>query len=269
MSTNATGAVDDREEANKAAYVHDFPPSLDKIERKEYDICVIGAGPAGLMLCSALARFGGHKILLVDSRHEPTSAGRADGIQPRTLEVLKNMEPLGTELFNRSSASYERTFWDPTPDGKGIYRARRAQSFPYELEIEDGATLGLQQGMIEEAFLRDLDRNDLRVHRPYSFKSFSLPENVTDSTEGYPVTVELTKGPSTEGGNDGGEVVSINCKYLVGCDGGRSAVRQLLMDKHGVVMTGEYVDTLWGALDAVVSSDFPDLRKIAAIHSAK
>jgi phenol 2-monooxygenase len=104
--------------------------------------------------------------------------------------------------------------------------------------------------MIEEAFLRDLDRNDLRVHRPYSFKSFSLPENVTDSTEGYPVTVELTKGPSTEGGNDGGEVVSINCKYLVGCDGGRSAVRQLLMDKHGVVMTGEYVDTLWGALDA-------------------
>ncbi len=73
-------------------------------------------------------------------------AGRADGIQPRTLEVLKNMQPLGDELFNRSSASYERTFWDPTEDGEGVYRARRVQSFPSELEIEDGATLGLQQG---------------------------------------------------------------------------------------------------------------------------
>jgi hypothetical protein len=70
------------------------------------------------------------------------------------------MEPLGTELFNRSSASYERTFWDPTEDGKGIYRARRAQSFPYELEIEDGATLGLQQG----EFLRGVTAS---VYQPF------------------------------------------------------------------------------------------------------
>ncbi len=77
MSTTIlNNAADDREEANKAAceslqtfYIeiveivdlihpsrtlfsfttdeHDFPPSLDKIERTEYDICVIGAGPAG------------------------------------------------------------------------------------------------------------------------------------------------------------------------------------------------------------------------------
>ncbi len=101
--------------------------------------------------------------------------------------------------------------------------------------------------MIEEAFLRDLDRNDLRVHRPYSFESFALAE---DSTETYPVTVSLVKGPSEEGGKDGGEISQIKCKYLVGCDGGRSAVRELLMKEHKFVMTGEYVDTLWGALDA-------------------
>ena len=27
-------------------------------------------------------------------------------------------------------------------------------------------------------------------------------------------------------------------------------------------MNGDWVDTLWGAIDAVVKSDFPDLRKI-------
>lgn len=71
----------------------------------------------------------------------------------------------------------------------------------------------------------------------------------------------------------------------VGCDGGRSAVRRFLEIHHGVEMKGDWVDTLWGAIDAgkhsqfdhsflncsisvVVKSNFPDLRKIAAVHSA-
>lgn len=57
------------------------------------------------------------------------------------------MQPLGDDLFSRSSASYERTFWNPTEDGKGLERSRRVQSFPTHLEIEDNCTLGLQQGI--------------------------------------------------------------------------------------------------------------------------
>ena len=59
------------------------------------------------------------------------------------------MEPLGSELFRQSAASYERTFWSPGTDENGnetIVRDRRVQSFPETLEIEDGCTLGLQQG---------------------------------------------------------------------------------------------------------------------------
>lgn len=59
------------------------------------------------------------------------------------------MEPLGSELFRQSAASYERTFWVPSTDEQGketIVRDRRVQSFPEYLEIEDGCTLGLQQG---------------------------------------------------------------------------------------------------------------------------
>lgn len=56
------------------------------------------------------------------------------------------MQPLGDDLFARSSASYERTFWNPTKDGKGIERSRRTQSVPLRLDIEDNCTLGLQQG---------------------------------------------------------------------------------------------------------------------------
>jgi hypothetical protein len=65
------------------------------------------------------------------------------------ISYCRNMEPLGSELFRQSAASYERTFWVPSTDEQGketIVRDRRVQSFPEYLEIEDGCTLGLQQG---------------------------------------------------------------------------------------------------------------------------
>lgn len=102
-------ATEDREEANRLACklpadwdrkvaltpcsshadVHNYPPHHETIKKSQYDVVVVGAGPAGLMLCTALARFGGHSVLCIDFRDEPTTAGRADGIQPRTIEVLK------------------------------------------------------------------------------------------------------------------------------------------------------------------------------------
>jgi hypothetical protein len=57
------------------------------------------------------------------------------------IRYNRNMEPLGTELFNMSAASYERTFWVPGTGENGeetIVRDRRVQSFPETMEIEDG-----------------------------------------------------------------------------------------------------------------------------------
>lgn len=45
-----------------------------------------GAGPAGCMGSLCLNTYG-LNVLHVDERAEPTTAGRADGIQPRTIEV--------------------------------------------------------------------------------------------------------------------------------------------------------------------------------------
>ncbi|KAF8333044.1 FAD binding domain-containing protein [Cantharellus anzutake] len=234
----------------------EFPAPLSAIERDEYDVVIIGAGPAGLFLSSALARLGGHKVLTIDQRIQPTEAGRADGIQPRTVEVLKNMQPLGDDLFSRSSASFERSFWNPTKDGRGIERSRRVQSFPTHLEIEDNCTLGLQQGLIEQGFLRDMEAHGAHATRPWTFKSFKIVESDSD----YPVHITLQHAKEQFDR-------SVRAKYMVGCDGGRSSVRHFLQVHHGFKFDGEWVDTLWGAIDAVVKSDFPDLRKIATIHS--
>lgn len=193
---------------------------------------------------------------------------------PQTIEVLRNMEPLGSEFVSRSAASYERTFWDPRTDGsRGIQRTKRVQSFPYSMEVQDNCTLGLQQGIIEGGFLRDMERHGQRVHRPWAFVEFRFVDDKT-----YPVEVILEKmQPVVETTNAGGaptyvvkstgEKKVVRTKYLVGCDGGRSGVRRRLQEKHDVEFTGDWVDTLWAALDCVVETDFPDVRKIAAIHS--
>lgn len=106
-------------------------------------------------------------------------------------------------------------------------------------------------GMIEEAFLRDMNRNGLRVTRPFTFHSYKIDQALAKSSDPnvYPVTVELKQEPSTEGGNDGGKIVSVQCKYLVGCDGGRSAVRRHACQNDGVTFEGDLTSTLWGAGD--------------------
>jgi hypothetical protein len=79
-----------------------------------------------------------------DGLYQGMKTGEAD-----KAFYFRNMEPLGSELFRQSAASYERTFWSPGIDENGketIVRDRRVQSFPDALEIEDGCTLGLQQG---------------------------------------------------------------------------------------------------------------------------
>ncbi|KAN0063049.1 hypothetical protein ACQY0O_004212 [Thecaphora frezii] len=267
-------AVEVTKAGGKHAYgTHNYPDALTHIDKYTWDVVIVGAGPAGLMLASCLARFGGHDVLILDERSEPTTAGRADGIQPRTIEVLRNMEPLGSEFVDRSAASYERTFWDPRSDGvRGIERTRRVQSVPTNIEIQDNCTLGLQQGLIEGGLLRDMERHGQRVTRPWALRDFQM------SSGSHPVTVTLEKmKPVVESTNEGGAPISvikptgetktIKTKYLIGCDGGRSKVRKTMEVRHGVTFDGDWVDTLWAALDCVVETDFPDVRKIAAIHS--
>jgi 2-polyprenyl-6-methoxyphenol hydroxylase-like FAD-dependent oxidoreductase len=52
----------------------------------------------------------------------------------------------------------------------------------------------------------------------------------------------------------------------VGCDGGRSNVRQA-MQKYGVALQGEAHDSVWSAMDVVgFKTDFPDTQKVSFVH---
>lgn len=51
-------------------------------------LVLMDAGPAGLMCAHGLAK-AGVDVRIVDKRPSKVAAGQADGIQPRTLEVLQ------------------------------------------------------------------------------------------------------------------------------------------------------------------------------------
>lgn len=140
----------------------------------------------------------GFSCLHLDDRPHPTTAGRADGIQPRTIEVLRNIgavkkptekeDQLGREPLTGGGLAkkmisqgvrwvlsrvrhvsamldadehvcdsvYEVAFWDPTPE-KQLARTSRAPSCPSFIDIVDNYTLLLHQGMIENAFLDEIE----------------------------------------------------------------------------------------------------------------
>lgn len=73
------------------------------------DVAIIGAGPAGLMLTTNLVRFG-IKVAILDERSGPTATGRADGLQPKTIETLRQLG-LIEPLLREGVRFYDLCFW--------------------------------------------------------------------------------------------------------------------------------------------------------------
>lgn len=175
------------------------------------DVLICGSGPAGTALAIDLVRRG-LKIRIIDKAAHSFDGSRAKGIQPRTLEVLEDLGAL-----------------DDILSGGTVY-----------------PLLGLHIGPVTVPW-RMMKKTEPTDAVPYS-NTWLIPQNRTDGAlhaqlerAGQPVEygtelVELTqdahKITATLTGPDGDETVT--ARYLVGADGGSSAVRK----KAGIDFTG-------------------------------
>lgn len=212
---------------------------------EKYDIVIVGAGPVGLLLSVCLARWG-YRIKLLDNREHPTLTGRADGVQPRSLHLLQNMDLKRQIMAHGPAKAYEVAFWDPAPTGEGIHRTNNLPTCPKYIDARYPFTTMLHQGLIERVFIEDLNRHGVDVQRPWTITGFE--NNGNNPT--YPVEVEI-RDLKTQ------EEEKVRAKYLFSGEGARSFVRE----KLGVKMHHkDPVAHIWGVMDGVVRTDFPDIR---------
>lgn len=213
----------------------------------------MGAGPVGLMLSTCLARWG-YKIKHIDNRPEPTATGRADGIQPRSLDLLRNMGLKSAIMAHNPARVYEVAFWDPSDSRSGIQRTGTWASCPDFIDARYPFTTLLHQGHIERVFISDLQKNGVEIKRPWTIAGFQSNESQNPD---YPVTVQLEHV-------DGTAKEQIHAKYLFGGEGSRSFIRQQLKIE---LRHKDPIAYVWGVMDGVVQTNFPDIKMKCTIHS--
>ncbi|CCM01361.1 uncharacterized protein FIBRA_03411 [Fibroporia radiculosa] len=249
------------------------------IKESDVDVLIIGAGPAGLMCAMALSH-AGVNVRIIDQRAVNLAAGQADGIQPRIIEVFQvtmvdvsdfdgflmslftslQSYGLASRLFKEAVQVHMAAFYNPSPNG-GIERTDRAADVTaptarYAFEM------ALHQGGIEQIFLDSMATKGVHVERPLMPTSIELSQDeaVLKDPTSHPAKVVLKRLDVSEGKPD---TEIVYAKYVVGCDGAHSWIRK----EFNITMEGEQTDYIWGVLDLIPDTDFPDIRNRCAIHS--
>ncbi|GHH32730.1 FAD-dependent monooxygenase [Lentzea cavernae] len=184
-----------------------------------YDVVIVGAGPTGLWLAGEL-RLGGASVVVLETRRERDANSKALTIHPRTIEVL---------------------------DCRGVAEPFLAEG----VRIPNGHFGGLP------------DRMDFSVlDTPYPF-TLALPQARTEELleeRALALGAVVRRGCQVTGLTGSGvrladEVVA--ARYVVGCDGTRSTVREAA----GIDFPGTDATT-WGWLGDVVLDDPPGFANI-------
>jgi phenol 2-monooxygenase len=216
------------------------------------DVLIVGSGPAGMVLAAQLSTFPSISTRLVERRDGPLQVGQADGVACRTVEMFEAFG-LSDKLMREAYWVNETAFWRPSlEDRSKIVRTGRVQ------DTEDGLSefphLIVNQARLLQYLLDYMRKSPTRLIPDYGLELLTLK---VESEGDHPVVVTLRNlDTDTE--------TLIRAKYVVGCDGARSRVR----DAIGAVPRGDFANHAWGVVDMLAVTDFPDIRLKAAIQSA-
>ena len=236
-------------------YLNGYTPGDPDIHKEKLpdnvDVLIIGSGPAGALLAAQLSHFPNISTRLIERRDGPLQLGQADGVACRTVEMFEAFG-MGHKLVREAYWVNETVFWRPSKqDRHRIERTGRVQ------DTEDGLSefphVIVNQARLQQHLLDYMRNSPTRLEASYGLEFVSL--TVDDEGE-YPVAVTLRDVARRS------ETV-VRAKYVVGCDGAHSKVRQSI----GATPQGDFANHAWGVVDMLAVTDFPDIRLKAAIQS--
>jgi phenol 2-monooxygenase len=230
----------------------------------ETDVLIVGCGPAGLTLAAQLAAFPDIRTVIVEQKPGPLQLGQADGVACRTMEMFEAFG-FADRVLKEAYWVNETTFWKPedvkdsAKDG-GRSRIVRSGRVP---DVEEGLShmphVILNQARVHDFYLELMQKSPSRMVPYYSRKLAGL-ERASDGVDDFPVTARFER---QDAGNES-KIETIRARYVVGCDGARSGVRQSI----GLTLKGDSANHAWGVMDVLVVTDFPDIRFKSLIQSA-
>jgi len=230
------------------AIARDAPSSKPDV----VDVLIVGCGPAGLTLATQLSAFPEITTMITDRKPGRLEVGQADGLACRSLEMFEAFG-FAEKVLKESYWVNEVGFWRPNADGNGLQRADRIKDV--EDDLSEMPHVILNQARVHDFYLEAMQNSACRLEPDYGRELVALTK--TDDVD-YPVTATF----KCLDGSDASKTV--RAKYVVGCDGARSVVRKSM----GYALKGEAARQLWGVMDVLAVTDFPDIRLKAAIQSA-
>ncbi|MFC8759932.1 rifampin monooxygenase [Streptomyces sp. NPDC057193] len=178
------------------------------------DVIVVGGGPTGLMLAAEL-RLHDVNVVVLEKRDEPSTESRGQGLHARSVELMDQRGMLDRFLAVSEKFQVGGLFG-------GIMKP-----WPESLDTAHPYGLATPQPVTERLLDERARELGTEIRRGSEVVGLSQDEDG--------VTVELADG------------TGLRARYVVGCDGGRSAVRKLI----GVAFPGEpaTVETLLGDME--------------------
>ncbi|GES62091.1 FAD binding domain protein [Aspergillus terreus] len=217
---------------------------------EKVDVLICGSGSAGLCAATWLARYG-IRCKVLERRDGPMTMGQADGVQCRTVEIFESFG-IGEELLREAYHVLEVVFW--AQDGNGVIQ-RTGRTADTQPGLSHQPHVILNQARINMLMIEAMRRfNYQEIDYGYDIKSVEVDSELAKDPAAYPVKVTAERD---------GKLEYFEAKYAMACDGAHSTVRRSL----GYTMVGDSTDAVWGVMDMIPRTNFPDIRKKATVRS--